>query len=57
MAKELIWSKDSIALNRTIDDSLDLLFCQDFKRTNTLRERLVGKTSIKELIKQIREIW
>ncbi len=57
MAKGLIWSKESITLNRTLDDSLDLLFCQDFKRTNTLRERLVGKTSVKELIKQIREIW
>lgn len=57
MAKELIWSRDSLAVNKTLDDSLDLLFCQDFKRTNALRERLAGKTSIRELIKLIREIW
>ncbi len=57
MAKELIWSRDSLAVNKTLDDSLDLLFCQDFKRTNALRERLTGKTSIRELIKLIREIW
>ena len=51
MAKELIWSRDSLAVNKTLDDS------QDFKRTNALRERLTGKTSIRELIKLIREIW
>ena len=33
MAKELLWSKDTVILNRTLDDSLDLLFCQD-KRDN-----------------------
>lgn len=57
MAKELIWSRDSLAVNKTLDDSLDLLFCQDFKRTNVLRERLTGKTSVRDLIKLIREIW
>lgn len=39
MAKELIWSQDSILLNKTLEDSLDLLFCQDFKKTKSLREQ------------------
>ena len=47
MAKELIWSRDSLAVNKTLDDSLALLFCHDFKRTNALRERLACKTSIR----------
>ena len=40
MAKELIWSQDSILLNKTLEDSLDLLFCQDFKKTKNLREQM-----------------
>ena len=57
MAKELIWSKDSIALNRTIDDSLDLLFCQDLKKTNFFKKQIFMERIISGLIKLIKEIW
>ena len=57
MAKELIWSKDSIALNRTIDDSLDLLFCQDLKKTNFFKKQIFMERSISGLIRLIKEIW
>ena len=57
MAKELIWSKDSISLNRTIDDSLDLLFCQDLRKTNSFRKQVFMERSIKGLIRLIKEIW
>lgn len=57
MAKELIWSKDSIALNRTIDDSLDLLFCQDLRKTNLFKKQIFMERSVSGLIKLIKEIW
>ena len=54
MAKELIWSQDSILLNKTLEDSLDLLFCQDFKKTKSLREKMKsskGLVSITRFLK------
>lgn len=54
MAKELIWSQDSILLNKTLEDSLDLLFCQDFKKTESLREQMKsskGLVSITRFLK------
>ena len=57
MAKELIWSKDSISLNRTIDDSLDLLFCQDLRKTNLFKKQMFMERSVSGLIKLIKEIW
>ena len=57
MGKELIWSKDSISLNRTIDDSLDLLFCQDYKKVNSFRKQVFMERSVSGLIKLIKEIW
>ncbi len=54
MAKELIWSQDSILLNKTLEDSLDLLFCQDFKKTKSLREQMKsskGLVSITRFLK------
>ena len=57
MAKELIWSKDSLSLNRTIDDSLDLLFCQDYKKVNSFRKQVFMERSVSGLIKLIKEIW
>lgn len=57
MAKELIWSKDSLALNRTLDDSLDLLFCQDLRKTNSFRKQVFMERNLGGLIKLIKEIW
>ncbi len=57
MAKELIWSKNSIILNRTIDDSLDLLFSQDFRKTNSFRKQIFMERNIRGLIRLIKEIW
>ena len=57
MAKELIWSKDSLSLNRTLDDSLDLLFCQDCKKVNLFRKQVFMERSVSGLIKLIKEIW
>ena len=57
MAKGLIWSKESIILNKTLDDSLDLLFCQDLKKTNKFAKQVHMERSIKGLIRLIKEIW
>ena len=56
MAKELLWSKDTVILNRTLDDSLDLLFCQDLKKTNIFAKQVHKERSIKGIIKLIKEI-
>ena len=56
MAKELLWSKDAVILNRTLDDSLDLLFCQDLKKTNIFAKQVQKERSIKGIIKLIKEI-
>lgn len=56
MAKELLWSKDTVILNRTLDDSLDLLFCQDLKKTNIFTKQVQKERSIKGIIKLIKEI-
>ena len=56
MAKELLWSKDTVILNRTLDDSLDLLFCQDLKNTNIFAKQVQKERSIKGIIKLIKEI-
>ncbi len=57
MAKELVWSKNSIILNRTVDDSLDLLFCQDLKKTNLFKKQIFMERNVKGLLKLIKEIW
>ncbi len=56
MAKELLWSKDTVILNRTLDDSLDLLFCQDMEKTNTYAKQAGIKTGIRGIIALIKEI-
>lgn len=56
MAKELLWSKDTVILNRTLDDSLDLLFCQDLKKTNVFEKQVQKEKGIKRVVKFIKDI-
>ncbi len=55
MAKELIWSQDSILLNKTLEDSLDLLFCQDFKKTKNLREQMKSSKGLAGIARFIKD--
>lgn len=55
MAKEFTWSQDSISLNTTLEDSLNLLFCQGSKRAEFLKKRSPAQKSIKGLLSFIKE--
>ncbi len=55
MAKEFTWSQDSISLNTTLEDSLNLLFCQGSKRAEFLKKHSPAQKSIKGLLSFIKE--
>lgn len=57
MLEQLTWSKSSISANKTMNDSLDLLFCQNLGCQNKFKDMVLREKSIAGLIKLIKEIW